>query len=379
MPNIFDYLEWRGDVPFSADPFNDVDGLVLAELAYTLFDGIVPEDGKKISLGQVREEFFRDHKRESLMRSEKHFDRAPLLMDGMMSGARFSGTKFSDYIDIVDTKSDMQMSAVTYSLSDGSLYIAFRGTDRSIVGWKEDLNMSYLPETGGQRKAIEYLERVGSREKGPIRVGGHSKGGNFAVYASAFAGSGVKDRIIQVYSHDGPGFRPEVLKSKEYAEILPKIISIIPDTSIIGLLLTSEVTHKVIESSAKGLEQHDALTWEVLRNDFVPAELSDIGVFLRDTQSDWLSKIDDLSRHEFVETLFSLFEATGMGTFGAMSESKLKSFEKIFSSAQDLPKDKQKQLMQIAAEFLRSGGQNVKSWYNRMRAEYETDGENELQ
>ena len=379
MPNIFDYLEWRGDVPFSADPFNDVDGLVLAELAYTLFDGIVPEDGKKISLGQVREEFFRDHKRESLMRSEKHFDRAPLLMDGMMSGARFSGTKFSDYIDIVDTKSDMQMSAVTYSLSDGSLYIAFRGTDRSIVGWKEDLNMSYLPETGGQRKAIEYLERVGSREKGPIRVGGHSKGGNFAVYASAFAGSGVKDRIIQVYSHDGPGFRPEVLKSKEYAEILPKIISIIPDTSIIGLLLTSEVTHKVIESSAKGLEQHDALTWEVLRNDFVPAELSDIGVFLRDTQSDWLSKIDDLSRHEFVETLFSLFEATGMGTFGAMSESKLKSFEKIFSSAQDLPKDKQKQLMQIVAEFLRSGGQNVKSWYNRMRAEYETDGENELQ
>ena len=379
MPNIFDYLEWRGDVPFSADPFNDVDGLVLAELAYTLFDGIVPEDGEKISLGQVREEFFRDHKRESLMRSEKHFDRAPLLMDGMMSGARFSGTKFSDYIDIVDTKSDMQMSAVTYSLSDGSLYIAFRGTDRSIVGWKEDLNMSYLPETGGQRKAIEYLERVGSREKGPIRVGGHSKGGNFAVYASAFAGSGVKDRIIQVYSHDGPGFRPEVLKSKEYAEILPKIISIIPDTSIIGLLLTSEVTHKVIESSAKGLEQHDALTWEVLRNDFVPAELSDIGVFLRDTQSDWLSKIDDLSRHEFVETLFSLFEATGMGTFGAMSESKLKSFEKIFSSAQDLPKDKQKQLMQIAAEFLRSGGQNVKSWYNRMRAEYETDGENELQ
>ena len=379
MPNIFDYLEWRGDVPFSADPFNDVDGLVLAELAYTLFDGVVPEDGEKISLGQVREEFFRDHKRESLMRSEKHFDRAPLLMDGMMSGARFSGTKFSDYIDIVDTKSDMQMSAVTYSLSDGSLYIAFRGTDRSIVGWKEDLNMSYLPETGGQRKAIEYLERVGSREKGPIRVGGHSKGGNFAVYASAFAGSGVKDRIIQVYSHDGPGFRPEVLKSKEYAEILPKIISIIPDTSIIGLLLTSEVTHKVIESSAKGLEQHDALTWEVLRNDFVPAELSDIGVFLRDTQSDWLSKIDDLSRHEFVETLFSLFEATGMGTFGAMSESKLKSFEKIFSSAQDLPKDKQKQLMQIVAEFLRSGGQNVKSWYNRMRAEYETDGENELQ
>lgn len=379
MPNIFDYLEWRGDVPFSADPFNDVDGLVLAELAYTLFDGIVPEDGEKISLGRVREEFFRDHKRELLMRSEKHFDRAPLLMDGMMSGARFSGTKFSDYIDIVDTKSDMQMSAVTYSLSDGSLYIAFRGTDRSIVGWKEDLNMSYLPETGGQRKAIEYLERVGSREKGPIRVGGHSKGGNFAVYASAFASSGVKDRIIQVYSHDGPGFRPEVLRSKEYAEILPKIISIIPDTSIIGLLLTSEVTHKVIESSARGLEQHDALTWEVLRNDFVPAELSDIGVFLRDTQSDWLSKIDDLSRHEFVETLFSLFEATGMGTFGAMSENKLKSFEKIFSSAQDLPKDKQKQLMRIASGFLQSGGQNVKSWYNRTRAEYETDGEKEQQ
>lgn len=373
MPNIFDYLEWRGDIPFSADPFNDVDNLVLSKLSYTVFDGLVPEEGDKVPLGEVRDAFFRTHQRELLMKSESHRDRAPLLMDGMMSGGRFSGTLLSDYINIVDTDSGLQISAVTFTLSDGTIYIAYRGTDNTIVGWKEDFKMSYLPETGGQRIAVEYLNRVGAKEEKPIRTGGHSKGGNFAVYASAFADAGVKERIIGVYSNDGPGFRDEVLQSPEYGSIVSRVISIVPDTSIIGQLLTTDVSPKVVKSTERGFSQHDGLSWEVIRNDFVPAELTDIGMFLRETQEEWLDKIDDASRQEFVDTLFSLFESTGAWNFKAMNSSKLRSMEKIISSAQGLPREKQKQFMKILGGLIQSGGQNAMEWYNRMLDEYEPE------
>ena len=366
MPNIFDYLEWRGDVPFDVDPFNDVDNLILSELAYTVFDGSVPDSGVKVPLGKVRNSFLRTHERSLLEKSDRHLDRAPLLMDGMMSGKRFSRTRLSDYISSVDADKTLQIAALTFTLSDGSLYIAFRGTDSTIVGWKEDFIMSYRPETEGQRRAIEYLNRIGSKTRRPIRVGGHSKGGNFAVYASAFADPKVKKRIIQVYTNDGPGFRHEVLKSKEYKETIPLIKSIVPDTSIIGMLLTNRIVPKVVRSNEKGLFQHDALSWEVLRNDFVSAELSELGKFIRETQVEWLEKIDDIQRETFVDTLFSRFGATGMGTFGAMNESRLKTIEKIIASTQELSRERQKQLVKIAAGLIYSGGQNMKIWYSRI-------------
>ncbi len=365
MPNIFDYLEWRADLPLKADPFNDVDNLILAELAYTEFDGLVPEDGTKVPLESVRDGYFASHSKAEAMGSDNHILRAPVLMDGMLEGDRFRGLMLSDYINIIDTDSDLQISAVTYNLSDGSRYIAFRGTDNTVVGWKEDFNMSYLPETGGQRKAIEYLNRVGSEKAGKLLVGGHSKGGNFAVYAAAFADPQVRRKIRRVYTNDGPGFRPEVMRSRGYKKLLPKVTSVVPDTSIIGMLLTSQVSHKVVMSSEKGLAQHDALTWQVKGNDFVLAEPSELGVFIRETQRDWLSKLDDKTRQLFVDTLFSLFEATGHETFGEIKEGKLKSVEKIISTAQDLSRERQKELARIVKEFLQSGGQNVKEWYDR--------------
>ena len=365
MPNIFDYLEWRGDLSFKADPFNDVDNLILAELAYTEFDGIVPEDGTMVSLETARDGYFATHSKVEAMMSDNHVVRAPLLMDGMVIGDRFRETMLSDYIDIIDADRDLQISAVTFNLGDGSRYISFRGTDNTVVGWKEDFNMSYLPETGGQRKAIEYLNRVGSREKGRLFVGGHSKGGNFAVYAAAFADPEVQRKIKRVYTNDGPGFRTEVMESRGYKKILPKVTSIVPDTSIIGMLLTSQVRHTVVRSSERGFAQHDALTWQVKGNEFVLAEPSDLGMFIRETQKDWLSKLDDNTRQLFVDTLFSLLEATGHETFGEMKERKLKSIERIISTAQDLSRDKQRELARIVKEFLQSGGQNMKEWYDR--------------
>lgn len=380
MPNIFDYLDWRGDIKLSADPFNDVDNLILAELTYTAFDGIVAGSGKGMPLNEARNAFFTVNSREEIEKNDDIRSRASLLMDGMVTGARFRDILLSDYVNIIDAEEDMQMAAITYTLGDGSAYIAFRGTDNTVVGWKEDFNMSYLPETGGQREAIRYLNSVGSKLDMPLRVGGHSKGGNFAVYASAFCLPEVRDKIIAIYTNDGPGFRSEVMESEGYRQISSKIRSIVPESSVIGMLLKSSAEHLIVDSSGKFLQQHDGMTWQVMRNAFVPARQTDVGRFIKDTQNDWLSKLDDDTRKSFVNQLFSILNSTGADTFGEMKGQKLKTMERIFSTAQDMTRDKQKEMLMVAGELLQSGRDIAwKSFEDNMLDKpQQTDAEEEI-
>ena len=218
MAVLQEYLDWRADIPLSVSPFNDVDNLILATLAYTGFDGIVPGGGEPVSLSFMCESFFQTHSKEEIRERGTQIERAPLLMDGMLSGARFGSLKACRYINEIDTDKSAQISAVTFLLDDGTAYVAFRGTDSTLVGWKEDFNLSYLTETAGQQRAVEYLNETAAEIPRPIRVGGHSKGGNFAVFASAFCS--VQDRILSVYSNDGPGFRTEIVHSDAYRRIL---------------------------------------------------------------------------------------------------------------------------------------------------------------
>ena len=357
MSNIFDYLEFRGDIPLDEDPFNEVDNLVLSELAYVSFEGIVPHDGRAVPVAYARDAFFAAHPREEIREDSNHIVSAPLLLDGMASGRRFGTAEIMGYADIVDTDEMVQMSAVTFLLSDGTAYVTFRGTDSTVVGWKEDFNMSYLPETEGQRRAVWYLNETGKRLDRPLRVGGHSKGGNFAVYASAFCDRKIRDRIKEVYTNDGPGFRPEVMETKEYRSILPKVISIVPDTSVIGMLLTSDVRHRYIKSSGGGIAQHDAMTWKVVGDRFASAEPSELGLFIMKSQKDWLSKLGDRDRELFVNALFSIFEATGMGTFDEMSRRKLRAVTEMINGMKAMPKDKQKEMNRIIGELIRSSGE----------------------
>lgn len=361
MADIFDYLKWRGDIPFETDPFNEVDNVVLAELAYADFDGILDSGSHKVSLREAARRYFEMHPRENIKEDSGHVLRAPLLMDGMLSGKRFRTVKLTNYVNIVNAGKDMQIAALTYLLPDGSAYVAFRGTDSTVVGWKEDFNMSYLPETEGQRSAVRYLNEAASRIRRPLRVGGHSKGGNFAVYAAAFCEKKVQDRILAVYTNDGPGFRNEVMRSEEYRRIVPKVTSIVPETSIIGMLLTSKVRHMIVESSENGISQHYATSWQVERNRFVLSEPSALGLFIKESQKDWLSKIDDESRESFVNTLFSVFEATGMDTFGEMKGRKLKTLERIYDTVKDMPKERQAEFMEIMGGLIQSGTKIAKN------------------
>lgn len=224
MANIFDYLEWRSDVPFSCDPFNEVDNLVLAQLAYTDFDGCIPEDNEDgATLKEIYEQYYRIHTREEILARTSFIAKAPLLMDKMIDSKRYGDIRLKGYVNYINDEKSQQMSAVQMYLSDGTVYLAYRGTDDTFTGWKEDLCFSYMEETAGQRESLIYMNEHFLNENVKLRVGGHSKGGNFAIYASAFCDASIQENIIEVYANDAPGFMYEITMKEQYQKLLPKI------------------------------------------------------------------------------------------------------------------------------------------------------------
>lgn len=371
--NLFDYLDWRGDVPFSADLFNEVDNLILSELAYSDFAGLVPEDGSPVPIIDVYSRFFQSHSREEILARKSYTAKAPLLMDEMVRGARFRNTRLCRFASILDPETDTQFCAVTFLLEDGTAYVAFRGTDGTLVGWKEDFALSYRSGTDGQKRAAEYLSRTGTQTGCPLRAGGHSKGGNLAVYASVCCDPEVQDRLVRVYTNDGPGLRAELLQEPAFLRVRPRIVSIVPDTSVIGMLMVPAAEPQVVRSSASGIVQHDGFTWDVIRNRFVPAELSDTSRFVRKTLSDWLANVDDEGRRVLTDTVFSLLGSTGAENFSTMSEQRWKSVETVMASARGLPKETQQEMWKLISSLAQSGTRTAASYLqNRANEKLQT-------
>ena len=360
MANIFDYLAWRKDVPFTVSPFNEVDGLVLSELIYADFSGCVAEDGEKVPLSAVRERFWQRHTKEEIMADDSFTKTAPFLMDDMLDGARFAGTSVSWFYDVVDTAADIQLAVATFWLPDGTAFVAFRGTDSTIVGWKEDFLLSYLPETEGQRRAAAYMDAHFSDLDVPVRVGGHSKGGNLAVYAAVAACPAVRNRITAVYSNDGPGFLDAFTQSEAYREMLPRIISIVPEESMIGTLLSNEAYQHVVKSTASGIIQHDGFSWQVLGPRFVEVDKRSDGSYLTEnTLKEWLGGMNGNDRRLFVGTLFGLLEATGAETIPQIKQDVVGALNSMRKMLETIPKEDRDAVWAIVTKLLKMGGENV--------------------
>ena len=354
--NIFDYLDWRADIPFEVDPFNEVDNLVLCELAYTKLKDVLTNENMVLTIEELKDRFFALHSEEEVAQGTDYTSRAPLLMLKMADSKRFGGTKVFAHADIVRPAATEQMSAVSFLLPDHTIFVAYRGTDSTIAAWKEDFTLSYITGTNGQKRAAEYLNRHFSLGSLPIRVGGHSKGGNFAVYAAAEADPAVQKRILEVYSNDGPGFRDEYIEGNRYQKILPKIISIIPSSSMIGMCMENEYAHIVVKSDNEGIEQHDALSWQVLRNHFVLAEgRSQESYFFDRTIRHWIEGIDDENRKRFIDSLFSFYEATGKKTMHEVHQiDPWTSMKLILNNLNSMEKEDQRQFVQILLKLVRA-------------------------
>ena len=318
--NILDYIDWRGDLPFAADGVNEVDNLIFSTLAYLDMEKPVSADGGAPTIAAL----FRRFAEAGCERSSKPSDPLPLLEKAAQS-ARFRDVTAAWYVNEVDAERQLQFAAVTFLLPDGTAYVAFRGTDNSIAGWREDCNLSFLSETPGQNEAVRYLERVAAQTRGDLIVGGHSKGGNFAVYAAAFCAESVReDRIVRVYSNDGPGFNDAVAASPEYLSILDKTVKIIPDSSLVGILLSSREARKVVKCDAKGgIQQHNPYSWCVRGAAFEAAdERATASIFMDDVLTRWVATLSDENLQILVNAVFDSLEASGAATLSEISEHK---------------------------------------------------------
>lgn len=356
MANLSDYLAWRGDLPFAADGFNEVDNVVLSELAYADWTGPLPDGG--VALAMAARRYLRRTSRQERAAKAPIERQGGALLQQAARTRRFASVRVTGFVNRVDAAAQTQMAALTFVLPDGSAYVAYRGTDNTLVGWQEDFNLSYLPETGGQRLALAYLAEAARGHPGALRVGGHSKGGNFAVYAAAFARPSVQARILAVYANDGPGFRREITRQPGYRRLLPRVRSLVPAGTIIGGLLVSGWDHRVVASDSRGIWQHDAMTWQVRGRHFVPAARTGASLFFETTLSRWIAHQDDESRRRFTEALFAVL-GSGGDTVEALGANKFAAMRAMAGALREMPRGEQEQFFAVLADLVKTGGAKV--------------------
>lgn len=364
MANLYDYIKWRGDLTMKTDPFNEIDGLILSELVYVDFENVVstfPNNDQK-ALKDVANEFIMNNDIDKLLEEFSFTKEAITLLQELAKYPRYQNILLSSYINELDYDLVKQFSAITFQLEDGSLYVAYRGTDDTILGWKEDFKMTYQFPVPSQTRALEYLKTISSLDFSKsltylkkysnyrwwnlfinylenkifgvkIRIGGHSKGGNLAVYAASNVDSKVSKRIIEIYNNDGPGFNQEMLESKNYQKIANKIKKFIPESSVFGIMLDNLEEKIIVKSDAKGLMQHSGFSWQVEGTKFVSAnELSIDSQNMNIAFKSWLSKVDRKTREEAIEAFFTILEAVKIERVNDLSE---KSFSHILKALKE--------------------------------------------
>ncbi len=344
MQNLIDYLTWRGDLSFDAVPVTEVDNLIFSLLSYIDFDGIVPPPRMGgVSLRDAAKEYYFTHE-DAETRPLGLIVSADIvsLFRRLAETPRFENLVLCGYVNEVSEEREMQFAALTIRFSDGGAFVAFRGTDDTLVGWREDFNLCYLDEVPSQRKAADYLDTLDLPPDAPLWVGGHSKGGNLAVWGVVHAVERVRRQVRHVWSNDGPGFSAGTVHSKAYISVAERISVLVPEDSLVGLLLEHDENYTVIESTKRGLLQHDALTWEVQGAEFVRAQ----SLSKRGLRSDTVirERLDAMTREEkstLVRLLFTVLESTGAKTLTDLHKTGLRAATAMLRAVVGLSREEQ--------------------------------------
>ena len=371
MANILDYLDWRGDLTFDQAPFNEVDNLLLSQLVYVDLAGIVPgpESREKIRVAEASRIFFATHDEQKILEKVSMTKTAMYVLKKMAESERYKDALLGGYVNDISIEEQSQFAVLCVYLGDRSLFVAFSGTDDTIVGWRENFNMGYLEATPGQRKAVDYLNRMVGIGQWRVRVGGHSKGGNLAVYASVHCRPIIKRKIISVYSNDGPGFSQTMVDSEAYQEMVPKIRTIIPESSIVGLLLEHEEEFQVVKSTNVGVGQHDAMSWEVLGTHFVYTDkVAEQSLLLDETMKTWLVELDAAQREIIVDAIFKMLDELNIRTVDDFTHLKFTDLQEANKLRKNLPPETQ-ELLGHALRLLVKTGKTAVEEYVREKIE----------
>ena len=355
MPNIQNHAIEIGHLTLEEHPFDELDALVLSQLVYLPLDGFLTREGR-CSIEEAWA-YIRDHVTIHPLDAfqKRRFD----LFETCSELPRYAYWEISGYASEVDEKREMQFCACTYELQNGSRCIAYRGTDMTLVGWKEDFNMSYTT-VPSQHEAAEYIQRAAQGNGDILYLCGHSKGGNLAVYAAAVTDASTRERIRRVYSFDAPGVDEETLHSHGYALAAERISSYLPQSSIVGMLLNYHPVYTVVKANALAVLQHDTMSWQVRDGAFVVLESVDMTSRVTDEAIHaWLATIEPEERRFLVDTLYRVVASSQADLLTELVDEWRESANRMLEAVRGLQTDEKKSIRRMLRSLFATGANEV--------------------
>ena len=355
MNNIIDYIREYKDITFKEHPFNEVDALVLSQFSYLKWEHVIPrlqDNDEGITLTEMSKRMLDAE----VFVYERFVENNRAMWAAMLESKRYSTMK-CNYLSVdLNRNLETQFMAFVAFPDDSLPVIVYRGTDETLLGWKEDYNMALNMPIVGQNLASLYLKQVALRLDGKFNIAGHSKGGNLAAYSAMDSSAELRERINIIYDFDGPHFRPELLEKLDYEAIKPKLHKFIPQSSVIGILLETDHYYTVIKSDAySGIQQHDPFMWVVKGSSFKRLDkVNKHSIRLNEKMIEllWYLTIDQV--YEFGR---GLFEIVGLDKIYSIDEIEKKSMGDIASAAikniSDIDMDTRKLMREVIKEFIK--------------------------
>lgn len=362
-PNIVDYVQTEF-ATFGQKPFSDVDSLVLSVLSYFHLPKRLARTNSWEGVRLV--ELYRADCFEDMYGMLWDPDSSARLLAALAASPRFRDVRAMGYCVRNDPAQEKQFGALTLQLSDEEAFVAFRGTDNTILGWKEDFNMAFRYPVPSQEEACRYLEEAAGHARGRLMLGGHSKGGNLAVYAAFSCSELVRARIERVFSHDGPGFPESVFQDGSIERVRDRVRKTLPQSSIVGMLLEHQEDYQVVRSSTFSAFQHDPYSWVVEDGAFVAeGSLTPAAKYLDLTLNEWVQSLSARDREQVVDSVYALVESAGQTTMAGMRDNWQKAVPEIISSAIRMDDESRALILQAVKELVVLGGKKVPEMFAR--------------
>lgn len=355
MITILDYILLNSDKIFDRMPFNEIDSSILCLISYLPWDGIIE---KPMLLFEAINEY-----QKTPHKDYTNIDRIindNKLIELVKNSKRYKNIKVSDYVNKIDELEEKQFSALLFELEE-DYYIAYRGTDDTIIGWKEDFNMSFISPIPSQQEASRYFINIANKYQGMFYLGGHSKGGNLAVFAASTVHPTLEDRIIRVYNYDGPGFPIDFFQQSNYFNVNRLVRTMVPQSSVIGMLLNHD-EYNVVYSKQIGLLQHDLYFWIIRDNQFVKLEqVSNSSKFITKTVCDLLSTLSVDERKQLIDTIYHIITVTGVKTVNELNMAWISSAQNLLLFG-NLDENVKKVILEIILSLFRISKYNLLSF-----------------
>ncbi|MDE7106427.1 MAG: DUF2974 domain-containing protein, partial [Anaeroplasmataceae bacterium] len=305
MKNILYYVKRYGKKSFDSFPFNEVDGLILSQVAYLNLEHLLPSIDDTMEDVSLLE-FLTDERLETVCADTLDRKRNYKLIKLLQKSTRYERLKINYFSNLFRVEEVEQFCAMTF-LFERFMFVAYRGTDITLLGWKENLNMSYLDVIPSQAEAVRYFKRVASKRNLPIYIGGHSKGGNLAVYAAYCCDEALQDRIMHIYDYDGPGFQSNILDTKEMRRIKNRISKYTCREAMVGILLNHSEDMIFVKTKGLSLFQHDSYNWLIKNGKFRYIKKNSIfSKTFEKTTGDFIESSSIETRKRLLDLLFQI-------------------------------------------------------------------------